>query len=98
MGRHSSKKFKKEELNKVKFRLGRKLPKNLNETRAQFKTKTLILKQQFQLEKDGPVSHRNLTLKVIFQISLKKKKKKKFFFFFFLNFYSIGITRPSQPP
>ena len=64
MGKHSSKKLKKQELNKVKFKIGRQLPKNLNDTRAQFKAKTLILKQQFQLEKEGPVSHRNLTLKV----------------------------------
>ena len=96
MGRHSSKKFKKEELNKFKFKLGRKLPKNLNEARAQFKTKTLILKQQFQLENVGPVSHRNLTIKVIVQISLKKKIK--ILFFFFQIFYFIGITCPSQPP
>lgn len=64
MGKHQASKIKKQELNKVKFKIGRKLPKNLNETRAQFKSKTLVLKQQFQLEKEGPVSHRNLTLKV----------------------------------
>lgn len=64
MGRHSSRKFLKKELNKVKFKIGKKLPKNLNETRPEFKAKKLIIKQQFQLEKDGPVSHRNLSLKV----------------------------------
>ena len=53
---------KKPDFQKVKFKVGKKLPKNLNETRATFKAKTLIIKQQFQ-EKDGPVSHRNLTWK-----------------------------------
>ena len=72
MGKHQASKIKKQELNKVKFKIGRKLPKNLNETRAQFKSKTLVLKQQFQLEKEGPVSHRNLTLKVSFNFSFLK--------------------------
>jgi pre-rRNA-processing protein IPI1 len=65
MGKLSSKKStKKLDFNKVKFKIGKKLPKNLNETKATFKAKTLILKQQFQTDKTGPVSHRNLTIKV----------------------------------
>lgn len=56
-------KSKIKDFQKVKFKVGKKLPKNLNETRATFKAKTLILKQQFKLEKDGPVSHRNLSWK-----------------------------------
>ncbi len=43
--------------------MGKRLPKNLNETRTNFKAKTLVLKQQFNLEKEGPVSHRNLSWK-----------------------------------
>ncbi|CAF0981217.1 unnamed protein product [Brachionus calyciflorus] len=58
----SAKKAKQLDFQKVKFKVGKKLPKNLNETRATFKAKTLILKQQFQ-EKKGPVSHRNLSWK-----------------------------------
>lgn len=54
---------KTKDFHKVKFKVGKKLPKNLNETRATFKAKTLILKQQFNLEKSGPVSHRNLSWK-----------------------------------
>jgi hypothetical protein len=49
---------------KAKTKVGKKLPKSQNETRATFRSKTLILKQQFQLEKDGPVSHRNQSWKV----------------------------------
>lgn len=66
MGKISAakKKQKRKDFQKVKFKVGKKLPKNLNETRATFKAKTLILKQQFQLEKEGPVSHRNLSWKV----------------------------------
>lgn len=60
----AKKKAKRQDFQKVKFKVGKKLPKNLNETRANFKSKTLILKQQFSLEKEGPVSHRNLSWKV----------------------------------
>lgn len=60
----AAKKAAKKDFQKVKFKVGKKLPKNLNETRATFKAKTLILKQQFQLDKEGPVSHRNLSWKV----------------------------------
>ena len=65
MGKISAakKKQKKKDFQKVKFKVGKPLPKSLNETRATFKAKTLILKQQFQLEKEGPVSHRNLSWK-----------------------------------
>ena len=65
MGKISAakKKQKRKDFQKVKFKVGKKLPKNLNETRATFKAKTLILKQQFQLDKEGPVSHRNLSWK-----------------------------------
>ena len=56
-------KAKQKDFHKVKFKVGKKLPKNLNETRATFKAKTLILKQQFNLDKEGPVSHRNLSWK-----------------------------------
>lgn len=63
MGKTSGakKKAKRAEFQKVKFKVGKKLPKNLNETKATFQAKTLIIKKQFQLEKDGPVSHRNLS-------------------------------------
>ena len=66
MGKTSGakKKAKRQDFQKTKFKVGKKLPKNLNETRATFKAKTLILKQQFQSEKEGPVSHRNLTWRV----------------------------------
>jgi len=65
MGKISAakKKERRKDFQKVKFKVGKKLPKNLNETRATFKAKTLILKKQFQLDKEGPVSHRNLTWK-----------------------------------
>lgn len=59
----AAKKNAKKDFQKIKFKVGKHLPKNLNETRATFKAKTLIIKQQFQLEKDGPVSHRNLSWK-----------------------------------
>lgn len=58
------KKNRQPDFQKVKFKVGKKRPKNLNETRATFKAKTLVLKQQFELEKVGPVSHRNLSWKV----------------------------------
>lgn len=63
MGKISAakKKERRKDFQKVKFKVGKKLPKNLNETRATFKAKSLILKTQFQLEKEGPVSHRNLS-------------------------------------
>lgn len=63
MGKISAakKKERRKDFQKVKFKVGKKLPKNLNETRATFKAKTLILKKQFDTEKDGPVSHRNLS-------------------------------------
>jgi hypothetical protein len=60
----SRRKAKKREAVKIKFKVGKKLPKNTNVTKTDLKAKTLVLKQQFQLEKDGPVSHRNLSLKV----------------------------------
>ncbi len=61
----SRRKAKKREAVKIKFKVGKKLPKNTNVTKTDLKAKTLVLKQQFQLEKDGPVSHRNLSFKVI---------------------------------
>jgi pre-rRNA-processing protein IPI1 len=65
MGKTSkARKNKKKDFQKVKFKIGKSLPKNLNETRATFKAKSLILKQQFTLEKEGPTSHRNLTWRV----------------------------------
>jgi hypothetical protein len=66
----SSKKSAKKDFQKVKFKIGKKLPKNTNETRATFKAKTLIIKQQFHLDKDGLVLSKNLNIKV----SLKKKQ------------------------
>ena len=65
MGKTSGakKKERRKDFQKVKFKVGKRLPKNLNETRANFKAKTLILKQQFHLDKEGPVSHRNLSWK-----------------------------------
>ena len=74
MGKISAakKKERRKDFQKVKFKVGKKLPKNLNETRATFKAKTLILKKQFQLDKEGPVSHRNLTWKVTcFRVSFR---------------------------
>jgi len=66
MGKISAakKKERRKDFQKVKFKVGKKLPKNLNETRATFKAKTLILKKQFTTDKEGPVSHRNLSWKV----------------------------------
>lgn len=65
MGKISAakKKERRKDFQKVKFKVGKKLPKNLNETRATFKAKTLVLKQQFIIDKEGPVSHRNLSWK-----------------------------------
>jgi hypothetical protein len=60
----SRRKAKKREAVKIKFKAGKKLPKNTNVTKTDLKAKTLVLKQQFQSEKDGPVSHRNLSFKV----------------------------------
>ena len=58
------KKNKQPDFQRVKFKVGKKLPKSQNETRATFKAKALIIKEQFQIEKDGPVSHRNQSWKV----------------------------------
>jgi hypothetical protein len=71
MGKISAakKKAKRKDFQKVKFKVGKKLPKNLNETKATFQSKTLIIKKQFQLEKEGPVSHRNLSWKVSFKLT-----------------------------
>jgi hypothetical protein len=59
-----SKLNKQPDFQKVKTKVGKKLPRSQNETRATFRAKTLILKTQFQTEKDGPVSHRNQSWKV----------------------------------
>ena len=74
MGKISAakKKAKRKDFQKVKFKVGKKLPKNLNETKATFQSKTLIIKKQFQLEKEGPVSHRNLSWKVSFILILSE--------------------------
>ncbi len=76
MGKISAakKKERRKDFQKVKFKVGKKLPKNLNETRATFKAKTLILKKQFT-DKEGPVSHRNLSWKVSKIISFSSLKK-----------------------
>ena len=59
-------KAKKKDFQKVKFKVGKKIQKNTNDTKAIFKTKTLVLKQQFKEEKfaTGSVSQKNQTLKV----------------------------------
>lgn len=44
-------KSKNKDFQKVKFKVGKKITKNANETKATFKTKTLVLKQQFKEEK-----------------------------------------------
>jgi hypothetical protein len=44
-------KSKNKDFQKVKFKVGKKIQKNANETKATFKAKTLILKQQFNEEK-----------------------------------------------
>jgi hypothetical protein len=59
------KKDKRNDFQKIKFKVGKKLTKNTNETRTKFKAKTLIIKQQFHEEKDGIVSRKNLSWKVI---------------------------------
>jgi hypothetical protein len=64
MGKLGKERKARKDFQKVKFKVGKKLPKNTNETRATFKAKTLVLKQQFKLDKEGPVSHRNLSWKV----------------------------------
>ena len=88
----AKKKERRKDFQKVKFKVGKTLPKNTNETRATFKAKTLVLKQQFKTDKEGPVSHRNLTWKVrysnwlhlrIYKLSEKNEnriiKKSQFF-------------------
>jgi pre-rRNA-processing protein IPI1 len=68
MGKTSeSIKGKKKDFQKIKFKVGKKLNKNTNDTRTNFKAKTLIIKQQFHEEKDkdGLVSNKNLNWKVI---------------------------------
>lgn len=59
-------KSKKKDFQKVKFKVGKKIAKHGNETKATFKAKTLVLKQQFKEEKItiGLIPHRNVTLKV----------------------------------
>jgi hypothetical protein len=71
MGKISAakKKEKRKDFQKIKFKVGKKLNKNTNETRTNFKAKTLIIKQQYQLDKEGPLSHRNLSWKVFFYLS-----------------------------
>jgi hypothetical protein len=65
MGRVSeTKKEKRKDFQKIKFKVGKKLNKNTNETRTNFKAKTLIIKQQFHEEKEGIVSRKNLSWKV----------------------------------
>lgn len=59
-------KAKNKDFQKIKFKVGKKIAKNTNDTKATFKTKTLVLKQQFKDEKIqiGLIPHRNTTLKV----------------------------------
>ena len=47
MGKISAakKKAKRKDFQKVKFKVGKKLPKILNETKATFQSKTLIIKK-----------------------------------------------------
>lgn len=84
----AKKKERRKDFQKVKFKVGKTLPKNTNETRATFKARTLVLKQQFKTDKEGPVSHRNLSWKVRFygseymvqnHLELVKNKNPSFF-------------------
>ena len=61
-------KSKQKDFQKVKFKVGKKIAKNTNDTKATFKTKTLVLKQQFKDEKlsVGLIPHRNIVLKDVF--------------------------------
>ena len=45
-----SKKKKKQDFQKVKLKVGRKLPRPANETRTQFKVRGISIKSQFQPE------------------------------------------------
>ena len=51
-------KKKKKDFQKVKLKVGRKLPRPTNETRTQFKVRGISIKSQFQAERafaaDGP--------------------------------------------
>lgn len=60
-------KTKNKDFQKVKFKVGKKIAKHANDTKATFKAKTLVLKQQFKEEKvtSSLIPHRNVTLKVI---------------------------------
>jgi len=46
----SKKKKKKQDFQKVKLKVGRKLPRPANETRTQFKVRGINIKSQFQSE------------------------------------------------
>ena len=46
----SKKKKKKQDFQKVKLKVGRKLPRPANETRTQFKVRGINIKSQFQCE------------------------------------------------
>ena len=94
MGKLGKERKARKDFQKVKFKVGKKLPKNTNETRATFKAKTLVLKQQFKLDKEGPVSHRNLSWKVSHNLFSSRVFSAHFEFFGkcwvfgFLSFFS----------
>lgn len=59
-------KTKNKDFQKIKFKVGKKIQKNTNDTKAVFKAKTLVIKQQFKEEKftTSSSSQKNQTLKV----------------------------------
>lgn len=65
MGKRPSKKNESKEFQKIKFKVGKILNrKNTIETKANFKAKTIILKQQFRQQNNVQVSHKNFSWKV----------------------------------
>jgi len=50
----SKKKKKKQDFQKVKLKVGRKLPRPANETRTQFKVRGINIKSQFHSEQSAP--------------------------------------------
>lgn len=61
-----SKKKKHKDFQKVKLKVGKRLPKADNETRTSFKARTIQVPEQLRGRAEGvePTSHRKLTLTV----------------------------------
>ena len=66
--KHKKVKAKHQDFQKVKLKIGKKLPKGLNETTVNFKSRSILVKNQLKNEglTTEPVTNRKLNIQVSF--------------------------------